>query len=121
MTGLLRVVGFTTDPWLPDEVVHRVEGEPARIGRTSSDTESAGGRAAGAEPLKVVTWNIARGEEYDAIRRVLLGLDADVLLLQEVDRVCRRTGYRDVARAYARARRRQPLSPGSFVRRHTRR
>jgi endonuclease/exonuclease/phosphatase family metal-dependent hydrolase len=96
LTGLLRVFGFMTDPWLPDEVIHRVEGEPARIARTSGNRELAGH-----EPLKVVTWNIARGEEYDAIVTVLRRLDADVLLLQEVDRFCRRTGYRDVARDLA--------------------
>jgi endonuclease/exonuclease/phosphatase family metal-dependent hydrolase len=96
LTGFLRVFGFVTDPWLPDSVIHRVEGEPARMGRALGDRDPTG-----LEPLKVVTWNIARGEEYDAILAVLRRLDADVLLLQEVDRFCRRTGYRDVARDLA--------------------
>lgn len=91
LTGFLRVFGFATDPWLADEVIHRVEGEPARISRTWT----------GREPLKVVTWNIERGSEYDQILAVLRTLDADVLLLQEVDRFCGRTGYRDIARDLA--------------------
>jgi endonuclease/exonuclease/phosphatase family metal-dependent hydrolase len=54
-------------------------------------------------PLVIVTWNIERGMQYDAILQTLRRLDADILLLQEVDRFCKRTGYRDVARDLAAA------------------
>jgi endonuclease/exonuclease/phosphatase family metal-dependent hydrolase len=88
----LRVLGFFTEPHLSNAEIHRVIGEPARLERTP-----AGG------PLEVVTWNIERGDEYDAVLAVLQRLNADVLLLQEVDRDCRRTNYREVARDLAHA------------------
>ncbi len=37
-----------------------------------------------------MTWNIQRGVEFDRILKTLQTLDADVLLLQEVDRFCKR-------------------------------
>jgi endonuclease/exonuclease/phosphatase family metal-dependent hydrolase len=37
-------------------------------------------------PLRVATLNIERGIEFDAIAAVLDDLDADIMLLQEVDR-----------------------------------
>jgi endonuclease/exonuclease/phosphatase family metal-dependent hydrolase len=93
LSGVLRLVGFVTDPLLTDREIHRVVGEPRRIERLSGS----------AEHLQVITWNIERGTAYDSILRVLGRLDADVVLLQEVDRDCRRTGYRDVARDLAHA------------------
>jgi endonuclease/exonuclease/phosphatase family metal-dependent hydrolase len=93
LSGVLRLVGFVTDPLLTDREIHRVVGEPRRIERPSGS----------AEHLQVITWNIERGTAYDSILRVLRRLDADVVLLQEVDRDCRRTGYRDVARDLAHA------------------
>jgi endonuclease/exonuclease/phosphatase family metal-dependent hydrolase len=93
LSGVLRLVGFFTDPLLSDREIHRVVGEPRRIERPSGS----------AEHLQVITWNIERGTAYDSILRVLVRLDADVVLLQEVDRDCRRTGYRDVARDLAHA------------------
>ncbi|HEY7185381.1 MAG TPA: endonuclease/exonuclease/phosphatase family protein [Vicinamibacterales bacterium] len=89
----LRVFGFLTDPWLSKNDIHDVIGEPARAVR---QTEAP-------QDLKVVTWNIERGQEYDEILSVLRTLNADVLLLQEVDRDCRRTKYRNVARDLATA------------------
>jgi endonuclease/exonuclease/phosphatase family metal-dependent hydrolase len=92
LTGL-RVFGFVSDPWLSHERIHGLTGEPARVDHP---------RPAGQE-LSVVTWNIERGEAYDAVLGVLRRLQPDVVLLQEVDQGCRRTGYRDVARDLAMA------------------
>jgi endonuclease/exonuclease/phosphatase family metal-dependent hydrolase len=91
--GAVRLLGFASDPWLDDAEIHRVVGEPARIQR-----------GAPAEvDLSVITWNIERGKAYDSVLSVLRSLDPDIVLLQEVDRFCRRTGYRDVARDLAHA------------------
>jgi endonuclease/exonuclease/phosphatase family metal-dependent hydrolase len=87
----LRVFGFLTDPWLSKNDIHTVIGEPSRVVRDTPVSRD----------LKVVTWNIERGQAYDEILTVLRRLDADVLLLQEVDRDCRRTNYRNVARDLA--------------------
>jgi endonuclease/exonuclease/phosphatase family metal-dependent hydrolase len=89
----LRVFGFITDPLLSHEQIHRVVGEPTRINRPWM----------GREHLEVITWNIERGAAYDSVVDVLRALDADVVLLQEVDRGCHRTGYRNVARDLAAA------------------
>lgn len=62
------------------------------------------GRAAATSPgvdLKVVTWNIERGVKFEEIATALAGFDADVILLQEVDRFCQRSAGRDVARDLA--------------------
>ena len=92
LTGL-RVFGFLSDPWLSNEQIHRIAGDPARLEREGADPQD----------LNVVTWNIERGSAYDAVLSVLRRLDPDVVLLQEVDRDCRRTGYRNVARDLAAA------------------
>ena len=104
LPAFLRVAGFLVEPLLSDREIHRIAGEPARIARDVPD----------AAHLSVVTWNIERGKEYDAILRVLKALDADVVLLQEVDRGCRRTGYRDVARDLAHALGMNWVSGGEF-------
>jgi endonuclease/exonuclease/phosphatase family metal-dependent hydrolase len=92
LTGL-RVFGFMSDPWLANDEIHRIVGEPARVARAGTALQN----------LNVVTWNIERGSAYDAVLSVLRGLDPDVVLLQEVDRDCRRTGFRHVARDLAMA------------------
>jgi hypothetical protein len=51
---------------------------------------------AAGRPLRVVQWNIERGMEFDAILSTLLKLQADVLLIQEVDNGCDRSQGRDV-------------------------
>jgi endonuclease/exonuclease/phosphatase family metal-dependent hydrolase len=84
----LRVFGFVADPWLSDREIHRVIGDPTQIDRAW----------AGEAPLEIITWNIERGTEYSSILGVLRTLNADILLLQEVDRGCHRTAYRHVAR-----------------------
>jgi len=88
----LRLLGFLTEPWLATRDIHQVIGEPAAIHRPSSNGV-----------VQVVTWNIERGTAYDAILAELQRLDADVMLLQEVDWNCRRTQYRHVARDLATA------------------
>jgi endonuclease/exonuclease/phosphatase family metal-dependent hydrolase len=92
LTGL-RVFGFLSDPWLSNEQIHQIAGDPVRHQREGADPQD----------LKVITWNIERGSAYDAVLTVLRRLDPDVVLLQEVDRDCRRTGYRNVARDLAAA------------------
>jgi endonuclease/exonuclease/phosphatase family metal-dependent hydrolase len=104
LPGFLRVIGFVVEPLLSDTEIHRIAGEPARVNRPVPDPAH----------LSVVTWNIERGQAYDAILRVLSTLDADVLLLQEVDRGCHRTGYRDVARDLAHALGMNWVSGGEF-------
>ena len=47
-------------------------------------------------PVRVVQWNIERGYKFDEIVQTLKILDADVLLLQEIDVGCDRSGQRDV-------------------------
>jgi len=46
--------------------------------------------------LKVLSWNIERGEQFSALAAELKRLAPDVALLQEVDRQARRSGFRDV-------------------------
>jgi endonuclease/exonuclease/phosphatase family metal-dependent hydrolase len=104
LPAFVRVVGFVVEPLLSDADIHRTTGEPAWIRRDVPDPAH----------LRVVTWNIERGKEYDAIVRVLKGLDADVVMLQEVDRGCHRTGYRDVARDLAHALEMNWVSGGEF-------
>ncbi|RNF26798.1 uncharacterized protein Tco025E_00954 [Trypanosoma conorhini] len=55
------------------------------------------------ETLRIVQWNIERGIQYERIVQTLRALRADVILLQEVDINCRRSGYRNVARDLAEA------------------
>jgi endonuclease/exonuclease/phosphatase family metal-dependent hydrolase len=100
----LRVFGFVTDPWLGSREIHRIVGEPARIDRPWL----------GEDHLKVITWNIERGTEYGSILEILRGLDADILLLQEVDRNCRRTAYQHVARDLAEALEMNWIAAGEF-------
>jgi endonuclease/exonuclease/phosphatase family metal-dependent hydrolase len=91
--GCVRLLGYFTDPRLNDSQIHQIAGEPSRVAAPVPPAAS----------LKIVSWNIERGQAYEAVLTALRALDADVLLLQEVDRGCRRTNYRDVARALAHA------------------
>jgi endonuclease/exonuclease/phosphatase family metal-dependent hydrolase len=90
----LRLFGFFVDPWLSSDEIHRVVGEPDRV---------VDRRPVAINDLKIVTWNIERGLAYESVLAALRRLDADVLLLQEVDRDCRRTEFRHVARDLAHA------------------
>lgn len=64
--------------------------------RDASESAKAWGDIAEGRPLRVVQWNIERGLEFDAIVATLKKLQADVLLIQEVDNGCDRTQGRDV-------------------------
>ena len=45
----------------------------------------------------IATWNVERGMQLERIQHELAtALDADILVLQEVDRFTRRTGFRDI-------------------------
>ena len=100
----LRFLGFVLDPWLSNAEIHRVSGEPARVVGARPDTGE----------LTIVTWNIERGLAYASVLEVLRKLDADVLLLQEVDRDCRRTEYRHVAKDLAHALNMNWVAAGEF-------
>lgn len=53
--------------------------------------------------IRIVTWNIERGLQFDAILDFLRTAQADLILLQEVDLNARRTHDRDVAGELARS------------------
>jgi endonuclease/exonuclease/phosphatase family metal-dependent hydrolase len=100
----LRVFGFVTEPLLSSDQIHRVVGQPAGIVRM----------ATGPDDLKIVTWNIERGSAYHSILNALQTLNADIVLLQEVDRNCRRTDYRDVSKDLAEALHMNWVAAGEF-------
>src|SRR6188508_3352501 len=101
---LLRMTGFFTEPMLPSEAIHAVAGEPSRaVWALAPDG-----------PLRIVTWNIERGVKFEAVQSVLQELDADVVLLQEVDRFCSRSDDRDVARELALQLRMNYVTAGEF-------
>ena len=87
LLSLGRLTGFFTDPALRADDIHRIVGSPAAV--TASVVIP--------ERLHVVSWNIERGVRFAGVLHTLQKLDADVLLLQEVDRYCDRSGARDVA------------------------
>jgi endonuclease/exonuclease/phosphatase family metal-dependent hydrolase len=90
--GLVRMTGYLHEPLLPVATIHAVVGEPTRVA-------ARGGLDI---PSRVVTWNIERGARYESILRELRHLDADIVVLQEVDAYARRSGLRDVAADLAR-------------------
>jgi endonuclease/exonuclease/phosphatase family metal-dependent hydrolase len=102
--ALLRLTGFIVEPRLSEEAIHAVTGEPSRVRWPLADDR----------PLRIVTWNIERGVAFDAIASVLEELDADIMLLQEVDRFCARSAYRDVAKDLAVALRMNFVTGGEF-------
>ncbi len=101
---LFRVTGFLTEPMLSSDEIHAVTGEPSRlVWPLATD-----------RPLRIVTWNIERGVKFEAVQSVLQELDADVVLLQEVDRFCSRSDDRDVARELAQHLRMNYVTAGEF-------
>ena len=52
--------------------------------------------------FRIVSWNIERGLQFPKILDFLKTIQADLLLLQEVDLNARRTRYRDIASELAR-------------------
>lgn len=88
LVSIFRLAGYFTEPRLSDAEIHAVAGEPARLMHTP----------AGPESVRIATWNIERGVQFTNIATALRAIDADIVLLQEVDRYCKRSGNRDIAR-----------------------
>ena len=82
-----RLTGFFTDPALRAADIHRIAGSPAVVVASAPIPER----------LQVVSWNIERGVRFAGVLETLRKLDADVVLLEEVDRYCDRCAGRDVA------------------------
>ena len=53
--------------------------------------------------IRVISWNINRGQQLDGVLEFLRRTPADLILLQETDVNARRTQYRNVAREIAQA------------------
>ena len=68
--------------------------------RDSTASAQAWKEIADGRPVRVVQWNIERGLEFEAILETLKQLQADVLLIQEVDNGCDRSEGRDVGMFY---------------------
>jgi endonuclease/exonuclease/phosphatase family metal-dependent hydrolase len=86
-------VGCGSEPFLDDSEIHRVVGNRTQIEPPGSPPQE----------IRVVSWNIARGTQFDDVLNVLAALDADVHALQEVDWMCRRSGDREIAHDLAEA------------------
>ena len=85
--GLLSRVGYGSERRLDDREIQRIVGDQARVGSALSRPHE----------IRVVSWNIARGTQFDDVLTVLAALQADVHALQEVDWMCRRSGERRIA------------------------
>src|SRR6266542_3899678 len=103
LTSIFRLAGYVTEPRLSNAEIHAIAGEPVRLTSTSI------GR-----PLRIVTWNIARGVRLQKIVTTLKALEPDIVLLQEVDRYCKRSGSLDVARELGRLLEMNWVSAGEF-------
>jgi endonuclease/exonuclease/phosphatase family metal-dependent hydrolase len=101
--GVLRLVGHLTDPMPAADRIHQIVGELAHHVPGPPD-----------HPLRIVSWNIFRGTELGPVERVLRQLDADVLMLQEVDMFCRRSGNRNIAEALATSLQMNWVAAGEF-------
>ena len=101
--SIFRIFGYFNEPRLTDAEIHAIAGEPAAV-----TTERIGGS------IKVVTWNIERGVQFQKIASTLQALQPDVVLLQEVDRYCRRSGNHDIARELAAVLRMNWVTAGEF-------
>ncbi len=55
------------------------------------------------QQLRLLSWNIARGVRLSAIADFLTSSSPDLILLQEVDQNCRRTGYLNIAKELSQA------------------
>src|SRR5262249_10878528 len=90
LASLFRLFGYFNEPRLTDAEIHAIAGEPAGIATARRGLSTT-----------VVSWNIERGVQFQKIATTLQALHPDVVLLQEVDRYCRRSGNHDVARELA--------------------
>ena len=64
---------------------------------------SAADSCAPGHAIRVISWNINRGEQLDGVLEFLRRTPADLILLQETDVNARRTQHRNVAREIAQA------------------
>ncbi len=90
--AVLRLAGHFTDPVLSSAQIHRIVGEPARM--TTMRQQAS---------LRVVTWNIEQGLRFGEIAEHLRRMEPDIVLLQEADIACRRSGNRNVPQDLAQA------------------
>ena len=104
LASLSRLAGFVTEPWLSDAEIHAIAEESVRLTPA----------AIGLRPLRIVTWNIERGVRLQKIVTTLKALEPDIVLLQEVDRYCNRSGNLDVARELGRRLEMNWVSAGEF-------
>src|SRR5262245_23394470 len=107
--GLFRIFGFFTNPTLTDAQIHAIVSDPAPSSPSELEAPAAPDR-----PITVVSWNIDRGSHFEAIASALERLGPDVVLLQEVDRYCKRSGNRDVGRDLAQRLHMHWVSGGEF-------
>jgi endonuclease/exonuclease/phosphatase family metal-dependent hydrolase len=70
---------------------------------TGADFRTNGDHPWSRDYIRIVSWNVERGLQFSAILDFLRRVDADLILLQEVDLKARRTNYRDVACELARS------------------
>src|SRR5262249_46794937 len=110
LVSIFRLAGYFQEPRLSDAEIHPITGEPARI--AAAPVHPVSTRAVPA--LTIVSWNIERGVQYARILTTLRTLHPDVVLLQEADRFCDRSGQRDVARDLAEALGMNWVSAGEF-------
>lgn len=82
-------------------VFHRIEVVDRRSGADSSRPAGRIGASSGGDGVRVVAANLQRGRHLDAWGDLLAEVDADVVLLSEVDRGMARSGNRHVARELA--------------------
>jgi endonuclease/exonuclease/phosphatase family metal-dependent hydrolase len=102
--AVLRLAGLFAEPSLADQQIHQIlSGSAAADAVPSVPTQ-----------LRVVTWNIERGIRFQGILSTLQRLEADVILLQEVDRFADRSGNRDVASDLAQELRMHWVTGGEF-------
>lgn len=105
----LRLFGFFREPLLSEREIHRVIGDPSRFEREWMLDESLQ-----TSDLKIVTWNIERGTQFESILTAIRELNPDIVLLQEVDWYCHRTEYRHVAQDLAEALQMNWAAAGEF-------
>ena len=101
--SIFRLAGLWAEPSLTDQQIHQL-----MSGSAATVTAAVPGQ------LRVVTWNIERGVRFAAIVSTLKRLEADVILLQEVDRFADRSGNRDVASDLAQELRMHWVTGGEF-------
>lgn len=102
--GLLTQAGLGSEPLLDGLEIHQVVGEPEGFGAALPPPHE----------IRVVSWNIARGTQFEEVLNVLTALDADVYALQEVDWACRRSADRKIARDLAKALKMNWVFAGEF-------